>query len=191
MVIDSIKSIIKYENRSKRMRTKLVCGFTLIEIIVVIGIMAVLTAIVYSSFDTSKAQSRDQQRVSDISVIQLALEQFFNKNGVYPVSINNNTDFTKYLSDVPRDPKTGESYSSNYLALSKASSDNAKKCISYHLWAKFEINNSYLNSKKSFDSTSGGLSSTKYFKCGTNIGNPNGGIDASASENNLIYDVMP
>jgi len=164
-------------------------AFTLVEIVVVIAIMGFLTAIIYSSFDLSKAQSRDQQRVSDISVIQLALEQFFNKNGVYPVSINS-TDFVpKYLSDIPKDPKTGESYASNYLALSKVSVDNAKKCTSYHLWAKFEINNSYLNSKKGFNSASGGLSSTKYFKCGTDIENPNEGIDASSSP--LIYDVMP
>ena len=152
-------------------------GFTLIEIVVVIAIMGVLTLIVYSSFDASKAQSRDQKRISDISAIQLALEQYFNKNGVYPVSL----DILKptYISDIPTD------LINNYFPLTKSSDHDVKKCISYQLWTTFERSNQYLDSKKGFDSVDS--LPNNYFECGSGHHQMN----ASLNENKLVYDVMP
>lgn len=156
--------------------------------IVVISIMAVLTAIIYSSFDISKAQSRDRKRVSDISVIQIALEQYFQKYGVYPVSLdsilgNSSENSIKFLAEMPKDPTTNIEYTKNYFPMTKI--EDSPYCISYHLWTLFEQKNSFLESKKSFDSTK--LSKGVY-KCGVG---QNNGINANASGNELIYDVMP
>ncbi len=191
MIIDSVKPIVKYQNHSKRMRVKLVRGFTLVEIIIVIAIMAVLTAVVYSSFDASKAQSRDRQRVSDISVIQLALEQYFNKNGVYPVTLGElkNPDRTTgkaYLSEIPQGPTAADEYSSSYFPITKTK--DSDKCISYQLWTQFERNNSYLNSKKGFDSVH---LPTSFFECVGEDNTTHNSISASSPENTLVYDVMP
>jgi len=158
-------------------------GFTLIEIVVVIAIMGVLTVIIYSSFDASKAQSRDQKRVSDISAIQIALEQFFQKNGKYPLTLTELTT-AGLISVIPID--TTNNYNNNYFPITKM--DGTDKCISYQLWARFERNNSYLDSKRGFNSYSGLPS--KMFECGVTKG-LHESAKINASNEPLIYDVMP
>ena len=155
-------------------------GYTLIEIVVVIGIMGFLSAIVYSSFDASRAKSRDQKRITDISVIQLALEQHFQKNGIYPLLLENLVP--TFLPAIPTDPTNN--YSDQYFPMSKTKDSNS--CISYQLWTKFELRNSYLDSKKGFNSKLSPLPSGM-FECGYN--HIKAEIDATSDP--LIYDVMP
>lgn len=59
-------------------------GFTIIELIIVVAIIAILTAIMTSNFGESKKKSRDAKRVSDIVQLQLALEMFFDRCNQYP-----------------------------------------------------------------------------------------------------------
>ncbi|MFH0755070.1 MAG: type II secretion system protein [bacterium] len=153
-------------------------GYTLIEIVIVIAIMGVLSIIIYSSFDVSKAQSRDQKRVTDIKSLQIALEQYFRIYGIYPTSIN--TLVPNYISSIPTD--SNNNYENNYFPITKTS--GSSNCISYQLWAKFEKNNSYLDSKKGFDSTLSTLPHIMY-ECGS------GHNKINASSTILIYDVMP
>lgn len=162
-------------------------GFNLVEIVIVIGIMGVLSAIIYSSFNTSRAKSRDQKRISDISALQLSLEQYFQKNGVYPLTLEElATAVPPFISSIPVAPNPGEVY--NYLPITKTLGSE-KSCISYQLWTKFELSNAYLNAKKEFNSTILPTSSiiNGSYECGTGHLT----IDASNSVNPLVYDVMP
>lgn len=59
-------------------------GFTLIEMLVVIGIMALLTALASFNFNQARARSRDIQRKSDMKQLQSALEAYKNDYGYYP-----------------------------------------------------------------------------------------------------------
>ncbi len=59
-------------------------GFTIIELLVSVGIIAILTAIITANFATAKAKSRDAKRVSDIAQLQLALELYFDRCSQYP-----------------------------------------------------------------------------------------------------------
>ena len=175
-------------------------GFTLVEIVVVIGIMGLLSAIVYSSFDASRAQSRDQKRVSDISTIQLALEQYFQKYGLYPVDLSylvsgnpdvSTTERIKYLSEIPTPPLSSDTiYQNNYFPITKMQGTN--KCISYQLWTRFEKNNSYLDSKRGFDSDPISDSSNLYECIEIGINHDSAKINAlKTPDNDLVYDVMP
>jgi prepilin-type N-terminal cleavage/methylation domain-containing protein len=158
-------------------------GFTLIEIMVVITIMAVLTAIVYASFNGARTGARDNQKISDMNVIQLALEEYYNQNHTYPANSGNLSVLVpQYMPSVPV-PPTGGSY--NYFPLTQVSGSSI--CTSYHLWVTLEQNtNSYLQSKKGFDSSATGLSpNSSYYQCGS--GYP--GINAASSA--FIYDVVP
>lgn len=170
---------------NKNTMSKLVCGFTLIEIVIVIGIMAVLTAIIYSSFDASKAQSRDQKRVSDISSIQIALEQYFQKNGVYPVQLPSLVP--TYISEIPKDPSTNTNYNGNYFPMSRTATNNSDKCTSYQLWTRFERSNSFLGSKKGFNSS--GVLPSGLYECGGSGTHSLAEINATTEA--LVYDVMP
>ena len=183
---------ISVTNMFKIEKGRLIKGFTLVEIVVVIGIMALLTSIVYSSFDGAKAQSRDQQRITDISTIQLALEIYFNKNGTYPQSLNDLVN-EKYIAQLPTPPSKADNsdYRYNYVPLAKTS--GGTRCISYHLWTMFERENSNLESKKGFNSLPFendnhiGLLTNPLYNCGTANYFPN----RDASSESLIYDVMP
>jgi len=64
---------------------KLSSGFTLIELLIVIAIIGILSTIVIASVNDAKANARDKQRISDLLQIQLALEQFYDENGSFPI----------------------------------------------------------------------------------------------------------
>jgi len=53
-------------------KTKKVSGFTLIELLVTISIIAILSSIIYASFNDARAQSRDKVRMADLKELQLA-----------------------------------------------------------------------------------------------------------------------
>jgi prepilin-type N-terminal cleavage/methylation domain-containing protein len=61
-------------------------GFSLIEILVALSIIAILLGVVVASVSDAKAKARDSQRKIDLKQIQLALEKYANYNGTYKVS---------------------------------------------------------------------------------------------------------
>ena len=88
-------------------------GFTLIEVLVAVGIIALLSSIVFASFSGARESSRDKRRVSDVSQLQLGLRLYAEQNGTYPtydsgVTIGTgqsiDTDLQTLLSAVPTDP---------------------------------------------------------------------------------------
>ncbi len=164
--------------RNKNTISRLVSGFTLVEIIVVIAIMGVLSAIVYSSFNSAKAQSRDQRKISDIAGLQLSLESYFNHNHEYPADLQSLVP--QYISSIPASPTPSDEY--NYFPMSNSGSNI---CISYQLWVKLETNNAAaINSKKGFNSSASPLANNMVY-CGTGAAKT---IDASSDY--LIYDVV-
>lgn len=63
-------------------------GFTLIELVVVIGILAILAAFVFALLDplTQFQKSDDGKRKFDLAQVQRALEQYYQDYGRYPAS---------------------------------------------------------------------------------------------------------
>ena len=120
-------------------RSKNKKGFTLMEILIVMGIGILLMSISIFSISTARQKSRDGKRISDINQIRLALEQFYDACGSYPnqlVSSANNgctlsTTFGKFLGQIPTDPKTGVGY--YYYAIGSGAD-----CYNYHIAATLE-----------------------------------------------------
>lgn len=59
-------------------------GFTLIELMVVIGIISIISAVVLSSLTKAKAQAENTKQIADYRVVLNALLQFKQDNGYYP-----------------------------------------------------------------------------------------------------------
>ena len=59
-------------------------GFTLVELLVVVSVIAVLLSVIYASFSNARQSSRDSVRQSALKEIQLALETYKNQQGRYP-----------------------------------------------------------------------------------------------------------
>lgn len=68
---------MNYQNRNQ-------IGFTLVELLVTVGIIALLSSILYGSFADARAQARDDARMVQLRELQLAVEQYKNQTGNYP-----------------------------------------------------------------------------------------------------------
>ncbi|MCC2630589.1 MAG: hypothetical protein K0S38_398 [Candidatus Paceibacter sp.] len=69
-------------------------GFTLVELLVVISIISLLSAVVLASLSTAKAKARDAQVKSTFNQVQKALFLYYDKYGRYPnpTAVTNGTD---------------------------------------------------------------------------------------------------
>jgi len=59
-------------------------GFTLVEILVVISIISVLSAVIYASFGDARENSRDKVRKTSLKELALNIELYKSQYGVYP-----------------------------------------------------------------------------------------------------------
>jgi len=89
-------------------------GFTLVELLVVIAVVGVMAGVLVAVLNpaTFFARGRDSRRLSDLTTIQSALEQYYAENGSYPLSIPAagnpwTSGGVTYLKSVPGDPSGG------------------------------------------------------------------------------------
>jgi prepilin-type N-terminal cleavage/methylation domain-containing protein len=68
------------------MRLRLKSGFSILELLLVLGIVGILGAVAIYALGVSRATSRDAKRVSDISVLRSGLTQYWLQKASYPVS---------------------------------------------------------------------------------------------------------
>lgn len=104
-------------------------GFTLIEILIVVAIIAILASVVLVGLGPTQQQGRDARRLSDLRETQTALELYYNKNGTYPSASSwsalstaitgANIGITQAL---PSDPTNNTTYYYNYGVASDGAS---------------------------------------------------------------------
>lgn len=77
-------------------------GFTLIELIVVIGILGLAASIVLGALNSARAKSRDARRIADLQQIDNALGLLYSDKGYFPgdstsyyVVSNNNYEWSQ------------------------------------------------------------------------------------------------
>lgn len=142
-------------------------GFTLVEIMIAVSIVAVVFGLIISSSAAIRKRSRDAQRQADLRMIQTALQQFYTDRNHFP------NDFTPistglisgvltdcsneptspactisktYLSTIPADPSGVDQYkyrskvdtASGANNCGPAAGQGSGTCHSYILCAKLE-----------------------------------------------------
>jgi len=70
--------------RKKKLQGKNLKGFTLLELIVVIAIIGLFANIIFASYYTARQKARDVTMMSDLKIIQTALEMYYDHHGQYP-----------------------------------------------------------------------------------------------------------
>ena len=83
-------------------------GFTLLELLITIGVVAILSATLYSIGPSSRQYARDARRKSDLEQVRSALELYRNSNSDYPVSLP--TLVPGFIQSVPTDSVSGRNY---------------------------------------------------------------------------------
>lgn len=157
-------------------RLKPIRGFTLVEMMVVIAIIGIVSGIVMASISNAKAKGRDSDRIADISVIQLALERYYDDptNKRYPANLST---LKSYDNSVPTEDLSG----SNYLFVALNSNNTAaclppsppSTCQSYHLGTALELDNAILDDDVDLNSSA------------------LGGFNGADSFSPFVYDVIP
>lgn len=96
-------------------------GFTLLELLVAIGIIVVIVSMGFVSYSTAQKTARDAKRKSDLKAIQNSLEQYYSVCGyqypnpaagnAVPTIICTTPPTADILTETPKDPLTGSDYS--------------------------------------------------------------------------------
>lgn len=96
-------------------------GFTLIEMLIVVAIIAILASIILVGLGPTQSLGRDARRVSDLHEVQNGLELYYSAKGQYPIASGGAWTGTGSLSDqltnaglqinsVPNDPTANTNY---------------------------------------------------------------------------------
>lgn len=62
-------------------------GFTIIELLIVIVVIAILAGLVLNAFGNIQARARDTERRNDINAIHTQLELYYTDNDEYPATL--------------------------------------------------------------------------------------------------------
>ncbi|MDE2000959.1 MAG: prepilin-type N-terminal cleavage/methylation domain-containing protein [Patescibacteria group bacterium] len=107
------------DKRLKNRSARLGAGFTLIEVLVVVSIIGLLSAIILVGLSGFRARGRDTRRIADLKQVQNGLELFYAKNGNYPASLSDMLTANIGVTQLPKDPSTTQDYFYSYQTSDK------------------------------------------------------------------------
>jgi prepilin-type N-terminal cleavage/methylation domain-containing protein len=79
-------------------------GFSLVELLVVITIIAILSVAAYTAVGGNTVKARNARRMQDLSTIQNALEIYNVTSNSYPTALADPPLTKQYISNIPEDP---------------------------------------------------------------------------------------
>ncbi len=167
-------------------------GFTLLELLVVIGIIGLLASIIVVNLTGARKRARDTKRIADVRSMQTAVEEYYGKYGKYPTLISDMVTGGQ-LPIWPLDPLaptgtscTGNSNSCYWYAYYTPSGSIGPQ--SYHFGTSLEDTASLvLNQDRDCNSTSG--SGCPYNVAYTNGYNGADTADCGGVAGRACYDV--
>ncbi len=88
--------------------TQIKSGFTLIELVVVMAVIALLLSIAAPRYYSSVEKSREAVLRENLALTRQALDKYYGDNGLYPETLDQLVS-KKYLRSLPLDPVTESS----------------------------------------------------------------------------------
>ncbi|MFH1826961.1 MAG: type II secretion system protein [bacterium] len=112
-------------------------GFTLLELLIVLGIMTILFMLGLASYPSTQKKARDSARIADLNNIRASLEIYRSNNSFYPIDWET-LETEKYLESIPTDPYSPrQDYI--YKRIPTNCNNSAILCNDFTLGAKLEI----------------------------------------------------
>lgn len=87
------------------MKTKKNWGFTIIELMVVMTIIAILATLGINSYTAALRKGRDAKKISDLNTLKQSLVMYRADNGVYPGTLPELRP--DYIGEIPTPPNGG------------------------------------------------------------------------------------
>ena len=113
-------------------------GFTLLEMMVVVAIIAILAGILIPNFTRARAQAQTAACIGNMKTIATALELYYTDKQSYPVATTASVEATftantmnGYLSIIPRDPAA---LPNTYYLLTTVSAADNGGVAGYTIW---------------------------------------------------------
>lgn len=112
-------------------------GFTLVELLVVISIISLIAAMIFTQLQSSRARARDAEREEEIKTLQTAIALYVINNHTYPVYTGEITGSDPLsvallndnaISQMPFDPLKSGIYTYSYDSI-----NGSTYTITYHL----------------------------------------------------------
>lgn len=123
-------------------------GFTIIELLVSIVVIGILVTIMIVSYNGVQQRSRDSQRGSHMTLLNIAIEKYHAEKGQYPDACGNDTEcpistlatqLLPFLSTIPHDPRyTADSYSDYRYVKGAVDPSSATAVDSYAIKVSYE-----------------------------------------------------
>ena len=88
-----------------RSGSRAIFGFTLVELLVVLAIIALLLTIASPKYFNSIEKSKDATLKQSLNVMRESIDKFYADNGQYPKTLEDLVD-KKYIQKLPVDPIT-------------------------------------------------------------------------------------
>lgn len=85
-----------------------ILGFTLVELLVVLSILALLLTLATPRYFTSIDRAKDATLMQDLNTLRESIDKFYADHGEYPKSLEDLVE-RKYIRKIPVDPITGKS----------------------------------------------------------------------------------
>ena len=170
-------------------------GFTVLELLVILGIITILIGLVLAGLNAARKHSNDERKVATLKTVALGLREYFNICRAYPVNLVAteacpalaNQVPAKQLSDVIPIIADLDPAKYHYVSLldTTAAGLGGTECTNFHLWVDLDADGASLLTQKSnlkdTDFTSKGLTSC--------TGNTTPMLNGT-TQNNTVYDIF-
>lgn len=114
-------------------------GFTVLELLVVVGIICIMVALVLVGLTAARSNAKDQEKISTVQTVVVGLAQFHDICRMYPAILDTVTQYPclnnqTLLSLMPNLATTTSNSDYQYAGI--ADSSDPRTCIGFHMGAK-------------------------------------------------------